>query len=382
MGENDIHLRCLTNCSLSTNSPTHSPNLVFFNKAGHKVSPYMSAAWRPKAPRTLLARLRALMVVSYDAGDIGGRRIDVAPWPEHIDEDGVVHFRDNGRPEYLAMKDQKIKPDVVVFCTGYKQTLPFLRHRQQQHGSTAADDAEDYNYSYKESSNPTSSSSLSFLDVISGGTANGLVRNIWPPSDPTLAFIGFVRPNLGAIPPLAELQAMLWVSRLLIPSLPSPSSALLPKELHPSDEPHYRLTSREGARIRYGVDHESYAYQLALDMGAAPGLGDVLRIANSGGGELGDPDSDYKGGKPQQIFWRRLCRVIRDFEWRLPLTWALGANFNTKFRLCGPWKWDGAREDMLGELWETVARREVFFGEFCFSLFCFVGALLCSSDCG
>lgn len=350
----------------------------------------MSAAWRPKMPRTLLARLRALVVVSDGARDTGDRRIDVAPWLERIDEDGVVHFRDNGRPEYLAMKDQEIKPDVVVFCTGYKQTLPFLRHQQQQqqqqHGSTAANDDESPKQAFLSSSS-SSFSSLSFLDVISGGTANGLVRNIWPPSDPSLAFIGFVRPNLGAIPPLAELQAMLWVSRLLISSSASSSSSSssssLPlKKLHPSDEPHYRLTSRKGARIRYGVDHESYAYQLALDMGAAPGLGDVLRIAaggiggggggsaSNGGGELGDPDSDYKGGKLQQRYWRRLCRVMRELEWRLPLTWALGANFNTKFRLCGPWKWDGAREVMVGELWETVARREVFFGEFCFSFCC------------
>ena len=31
---------------------------------------------------------------------------------------------------------------------------------------------------------------------------------------PTLGFIGFARPNVGAIPPIAELQAMWWCARL------------------------------------------------------------------------------------------------------------------------------------------------------------------------
>jgi dimethylaniline monooxygenase (N-oxide forming) len=30
--------------------------------------------------------------------------------------------------------------------------------------------------------------------------------------------------------------------------------------------------------------------------------------------------------------------------WKITLVWALGANFNTEFRLVGPWKWDGAEE--------------------------------------
>lgn len=54
------------------------------------------------------------------------------------------------------------------------------------------------------------------------------------------------------------------------------------------------------------------------------------------------------------------------------LCWALAPNFNTKFRLEGPWAWrsgngdgkdgkgNGADGVMRGELWESVARRGVF----------------------
>lgn len=44
------------------------------------------------------------------------------------------------------------------------------------------------------------------------------------------------------------------------------------------------------------------------------------------------------------------------------LTWALGANFNTKFRIIGPWAFDGAEEIMKTELWSTITRRGGFFG--------------------
>ncbi|RYP14207.1 hypothetical protein DL765_006527 [Monosporascus sp. GIB2] len=262
---------------------------TFFNKAGHKISHYMSAQWRPKAPRTLLGTLRSFLVdtpVRYT----DGRHIDVAPWPDYIDDDGIVHFRNNGRPEHLAMKDQKIKPHILVFCTGYKQTLPFLN----------------------------------------GSPSDADVRGIWRRDNPTIGFMGFMRPNLGAIPPLAEMQAQLWVLNLLAPERVG--------RLLPQDEPHYRLASKKNARIRYGVDHESYAYQLALDMNAAPSFWDMVLMSLEGPG------------------------------WKLPLTWALGANFTTKFRLCGPWKWDGAADVMAGELWDTVARRELFFGHFTLSI--------------
>lgn len=94
-------------------------------------------------------------------------------------------------------------------------------------------------------------------------------------------------------------------------------------------EDHYRLHTSPTSRIQYGVDHESYAYQLALDMGSAPSFTDVL----------------MKG-------------------WKLTASWALSAQVNPKFRLVGPWKWTGAQEVMENEIWATVTRRRGFFGEF------------------
>lgn len=77
------------------------------------------------------------------------------------------------------------------------------------------------------------------------------------------------------------------------------------------------------------VDHESYAYQLALDMNAAPSFTEVLKL----------------GGK-------------------VAFTWAMGSNFNTKFRLVGPWKWNGAKDVMEKELWDVVTESGIWICQF------------------
>lgn len=87
------------------------------------------------------------------------------------------------------------------------------------------------------------------------------------------------------------------------PRRPSAAAAVRPYELD------YKLHARgddqchDFAHTKRGVDHESYAYQLAVDMGAAP-------------------------------TWRY---VLVQFGWEVLGTWAMGPNFNSKFRLVGPW---------------------------------------------
>lgn len=189
-----------------------------------------------------------------------------------------------------------IKPDVIVFATGYIPSFPFLSHEDNagQRPYPTAHEAD--------------------------------VRQVWKRDDPTIGFIGFIRPGFGAIPPLAEMQSLLFTSNLL---------NLLPadKPLSPDDEWHYRLIHQPDARVTYGVEHESYAYQLAKDIGIAPSFTEILRLSFS---------------TPR--------------GYRLPYIWAAGANFTTKFRLVGPWAWDGAGKVMTGELWETVQRRTGLWG--------------------
>lgn len=263
-----------------------------------KVCPYISLPYRPQVPgrRLWLYALRSALVQTPVA-DTQGRCVDLAPWPLQVHPSGFVEFVDNGRPEYERMRRRRVRPDLVVLCTGYQQSFPFLD--QQSNPPYATPDTAD-------------------------------VRRIWKRSDPSVGFIGFVRPSLGAIPPLSEMQAQLWIVHLL-------ARHRIPRPLHSEDEWHYSLRSVPGARLPHGVgvDQESYAYQLALDMNAAPGFVDV-------------------------VGFRSL---------KLLLVWGLGANFNTKFRLCGPWRWDGAPVVLSSdEIWATITRRPILFGKCCGAL--------------
>lgn len=54
--------------------------------------------------------------------------------------------------------------------------------------------------------------------------------------------------GVGAIPPIAEQQAMLW-TLILLGKVPTPISP-----------PHYRLLQNPSGRITYGVDHGACVY--------------------------------------------------------------------------------------------------------------------------
>ncbi|KAF4469344.1 hypothetical protein FALBO_3758 [Fusarium albosuccineum] len=264
---------------------------VFLNKAWGRVAPYVAYPWIPEKWTWPVRVRRFFMARDFPPPP---RTIDLAPFPSHISPDGVAHFPVvPNRPESERIQDLTIKPDIAIFATGYVPTFPFLNT--------------DSNVNYK----PYPASS------------DADVRAIWKRDDPTVGFIGFIRPNFGAIPPLAELQSMLFTQNLL---------GQIP-ELDPEDEYHYRLITPPSARIDYGIEHDSYAYQLAKDMSIAPSFTDILRLS------LGAPRG-----------------------WRLPWVWSAGGPVNPKFRLVGPWKWDGAAEVLTGEFWETITRRANLFG--------------------
>ncbi|KAI1654984.1 FAD/NAD(P)-binding domain-containing protein [Daldinia decipiens] len=272
---------------------------LFFNKGAPKALPYISAPYRPTNPGVIERIRRSILQAPVDKVE-GDRTIELAPWPTHVDASGTIHFKNNGRPEYSRIQGiGPTKPDVLVFATGYRQEFPFFQNQGRE-------------------SYPVP------------GSAD--VRSIWSRSDPSVGFIGFVRPGYGAIPPLAELQAQLWLLNLMEPERTA--------NLRDDDDHHFRLRSNQNSRINYGVDHETYAYQLALDIGSAPAFWDAVRAG-------------WSASRYQSNLW-----------YRIPIIWAAGAQLNPKFRLKGPYSWDGATHVLGNELWETISRRHGMFGNF------------------
>lgn len=80
--------------------------------------------------------------------------------------------------------------------------------------------------------------------------------------------MGFVRPGVGAIPPIAEMQAMLWVGiitgkvEIPLPLMQRPIAEIFANRVHgvvlgagdPPKEDYHLLQSKK-SRIQYGVDH-------------------------------------------------------------------------------------------------------------------------------
>ena len=120
--------------------------------------PYISAPYRPKV-KTRVEEWRS-QTFAMPPVDTKGRQIDLAPWPDHIDEHGIVHFSDTGRPEAERMKKVTRRPDIVIFATGYKQVFSFL----------------DETYPRPEQAD---------------------MRRVWKSADESVGFIGFVRPHFG-----------------------------------------------------------------------------------------------------------------------------------------------------------------------------------------
>lgn len=178
----------------------------------------------------------------------------------------AVHFEtDSG--------NRTVEADIVVLATGYRQRFPFL------------------------------------FDTKSGDDPLPSEHFILNPEEPRMAYIGFIRPNVGAIPPMAELQAMWWCERL-------------ENKLVCKSPDYYKL---KGCRLSYGVDYGYYMFALAREIGAIPSL---LRWI-------------YKNP-------------------RVAITCAFGQAHIPLFRLEGPFKDERAERICAEELLGPIKQRPVF----------------------
>jgi dimethylaniline monooxygenase (N-oxide forming) len=131
-------------------------------------------------------------------------------------EGSTVHFTDGSPP--------KTGVDMIVYATGYTQRFPFMHGGASEPKKHAA---------------------------VSGQMAGDRLpteHHITNPYEPEIGYIGFVRPNVGAIPPMAELQTMWWIQRLQ------------GKIKGPKKPPTYHVLAR---KFEYGVDYGNYMHEVA-----------------------------------------------------------------------------------------------------------------------
>ncbi|KAF8894502.1 FAD/NAD(P)-binding domain-containing protein [Infundibulicybe gibba] len=248
---------------------------VFLNKS-HKAMPYINRPYRARPG--VFDYISRYIDPPEDSPPQTNFTVDLAPFPTHFLPNGRAVFPLSDRRDAKRMAQRDVRPEVVIYATGYTQNFQFFD--PQSHYPTPAE-----------------------ADV----------RNIVKSGDETVAFIGFVRPGVGAIPPISEMQVFFWISLL---------KGQLKKPLPP---PHYHLLVKEDARIKYGVDHSSYISTLAKDIGAAPGL--------------------------LELWWEYGTHVL--------VCYCFGAAFTPFFRLVGPFRSTVAPRIITTELWETVTRRGI-----------------------
>lgn len=122
--------------------------------------PYISEQYRSKSK---LNQWRTWLI-NVPLYPTGGKVIDLAPWPEYFDDSGVVHFQKTDRPESKKMESEKgIRPDVIIFCTGYQQSFPFMPKDDERY--------------------PT--------------LHEATTRNMYRDIEDGIAYIGFIRPSFG-----------------------------------------------------------------------------------------------------------------------------------------------------------------------------------------
>lgn len=159
--------------------------------------------------------LHAHPTVSQDLlNRLGHGDLGIRPNLDHFEGSEVV-FTDGTRSRY----------DVVVYCTGYKVTFPFLDETVLH----AADNHID------------------------------LFHRVVDPEHPGLYFIGLIQP-LGAIMPLAEAQAE-WVADLLTGRAALPSAAEMRKEIAGYDA---ALAKRFVSSKRHTIEVDFHPYKAEL----------------------------------------------------------------------------------------------------------------------
>lgn len=154
----------------------------------------------------------------------------------------------------------RVEVDHVVMCTGYRQSFGFARRLE--------------------------------LDFA------GLYRRVFsPPHRERLALIGFARPAIGAIPPIAEMQSR-WFAQVVSGNVRLPSEVEMRRHAEAERVARVERFGELGERLVALTDFTPYQDGLAAEIGCKPDLVEIARR---------DP----------QLAWRLFVRPFVGAQFRL-----------------------------------------------------------------
>jgi dimethylaniline monooxygenase (N-oxide forming) len=89
-----------------------------------------------------------------------------------------------------------------------------------------------------------------------------------------IAFVGFVRPAIGAIPPIAEMQAR-WVAKAFAGDVELPDLHEMQKRIDDDDAWTREMFPKDCGQLPYIVAQTRYLDGLAVEIGCMPSLEDI-----------------------------------------------------------------------------------------------------------
>jgi thioredoxin reductase len=161
--------------------------------------------------------------------DIVAQKVTVVPGISQYNGGLEVEFEDGSKREI----------DAVIMCTGYQAMLPFLQEQEIDNST--------------------------------------LYKHVFIPGESTLAFIGFARPNVGALPPVTEMQSR-WFSRVLAGELSLPSAVEMKKvaEMDGKKAAEKKKAYAKRTILSAAVDYQMYMNELGGLIGCRPNLFQLL----------------------------------------------------------------------------------------------------------
>eukprot|EP01134_Creolimax_fragrantissima_P004998 CFRG4998T1 len=224
----------------------------------------------------------------------------------------------------------------IIFATGYRQNFPFLDDEIKFSENAMKSEISSRTLTQEKSTESNCLTSFrhatgeSLLPLVSLKTGHATHYIVDEDNNPGIAYIGFVRPNVGAIPPMSELQIQ-WYLQFLEKKLVRMDKYKFSRE---DRKPSYVLLAK---KYQYGVDYGNYMHRVAEDMGSAPAFADVTL----------------------SIWARDMDLSARATTWvRVLFAYCLGQAHISLFRLQGPYASQSAGWDVVeGELCDVALAR-------------------------
>lgn len=150
----------------------------------------------------------------------------------------IAEVTENG---VLFTDGSEVECDYIISCTGYKNGFPFLEERLQAKAKNI----------------------------------RGMAYYMFPVEEDNIAFIGFTRPGIGSIPPMAEMQAR-YLALLLSGIKSKPDTHQMMKIVKRQQEKDFRTFPFDAERVTGLTSYLDFLSTLSKEIGCQPRLFNLL----------------------------------------------------------------------------------------------------------